>query len=804
MFRKIRYFNLLIMVMLPLGVFAAPPTEVPLDPTATSPLEIISAAEPTVEPATTLTRALQSGEDACLLFGDGQYAEAQKHIIPLSSAFTVELWVYDTEGSGQFVEYISHGSQPGPFYLGTTEGSDILRAGDAWVDTGYVMPKKKWVHIAITRSGSGTGTLYVNGESVGTKRNYDFGSGGSPTRLGSQFGTPSEFFTGCMDEVKVFKSARGESEIKSDMQKLVSAASDPNLVAYYDFNDQSDPNAILQASGSSQHALQLALPGQWSRADNVTTRLAISSEIGLSNCPDGNCGAYIDTDGLNIRSSFQSGFGWYSTVWPLLTEVPDPYFQMGLGSTWLTPDLRKFEKQRAFLDAIKNVCGSFGEERGAGQWILFQSIEGGLGYWADTRFKSAMPKWRFNATSNCYHSMEGTPGWPTGRTEPLDMNQTGLVQLSNRMLLAPDGQTFPLETQSGLLGVAWIALPFPQVGVQKETSRTGSNAWTLFMNSENFKGPLAYWMPQYFSGESQKDPTLAGYGLDANPGLISSMASEMGWISMVEGADARETVYARIPQLRFPVNVQGQSLLSQDVVSYSDQAATAPFNHWLTSQTDAFGPFSAQGSLAVPMSISHQPSYYQHDDPIVGLAEQVRISAFDGGTSYGLLWTDPTTTGEFPSYFKDQGSTRSIVKASAVPAETHLAEYKYQYPASTVSYNAAGWWDVENTSVPGGTVTLSDGSHVEYVWFKFVDQPALRRLNLSEADRAALQAMVENMHRTWPITAEYMAPPSSGDLVSFDPALLVTPPLGMEYGYVPIAISQTGNVVGPSLPSNQP
>ena len=184
MFRKIRYFNLLIMVMLPLGVFAAPPTEVPLDPTATSPLEIISAAEPTVEPATTLTRALQSGEDACLLFGAGQYAEAQKHIIPLSSAFTVELWVYDTGGSGQFVEYISQGSQPGPFYLGTTEGSDILRAGDAWVDTGYVMPKKKWVHIAITRSGSGTGTLYVNGESVGTNRNYDFGSGGYSDPLG--------------------------------------------------------------------------------------------------------------------------------------------------------------------------------------------------------------------------------------------------------------------------------------------------------------------------------------------------------------------------------------------------------------------------------------------------------------------------------------------------------------------------------------------------------------------------------------------------------------------------------------------
>lgn len=804
MFKRIRHLNLLFIAMFALGVFASPPTGTPPSPTATSPLEIVVATEPTVEHTTTLNRALQSGEDDCLLFGAGQYAEAQKHIIPLSSAFTVELWVYDTGDGGQFVEYVSQGKQPGPFYLGTTQGTDIIRAGDAWGDTGVVMPKKKWTHLAITRTANGRGTLYLNGESVATQRDYSFGSGGSPTRLGSQFGTPSEFFTGCLDEVKVFKSARSESQVKGDMQKLASAVSEPDLIAYYDFNDQSDPTVIRQASGQSENALSLTQPAQWSRADNVQTPLTISSEIGLSNCPDGSCGAYVDTDGLDVRSGFQSGFSWYSTVWPMLTEAPDPSFQMGLGSTWLTPDLRKFEGQRAFLDAIKSVCGDFGADWGASQWILFQSVEGGLGYWGDTRFKSAMPKWRFNATSNCYHSMEGTPGWPTGRTEPLDMNQTGLVQLSNRMLLAPDGQTFPLDTQSGLLGVAWVALPLPQVGVGKETSLTGSSAWTLFMNSANFKGPLAYWMPQYFSAESQKKPSLAGYGLDANPGRIASMASELGWISMVEAQDRRGTTYARIPQLRFPVNERAQSILSQDVLSYSDSAAATPFKDWLDGKADTFGPLATNGSLALTLRIIQQPTYYQHNDRIVGLSEQVRVSGFDGGKSYGFLWTDPAATGEFPSYFRDDGSTRSIVNAKDVPAETGLMGYAYQYPARTVTYNPASWWDVQNTSVPGGTVTLSDGSTVEYVWFKFVDQPALRRLNLSQADRQALQAMVENMHRTWPITAEYMAPPSSGDLVSFDPALLVTPPPGMEYGYVPIAISQTGNVVGPPLPSNHP
>jgi hypothetical protein len=35
-----------------------------------------------------------------------------------------------------------------------------------------------------------------------------------------------------------------------------------------------------------------------------------------------------------------------------------------------------------------------------------------------------------------------------------------------------------------------------------------------------------------------------------------------------------------------------------------------------------------------------------------------------------------------------------------------------------------------------------------------------------------------------------MAPPTRGKLVSLDPALLVTPPTGMEVGYVPIVTGQ--------------
>jgi len=56
-----------------------------------------------------------------------------------------------------------------------------------------------------------------------------------------------------------------------------------------------------------------------------------------------------------------------------------------------------------------------------------------------------------------------------------------------------------------------------------------------------------------------------------------------------------------------------------------------------------------------------------------------------------------------------------------------------------------------------------------------------------------LQAFVGKLHAHWPVDRDYMAPPSRGTLVKLDPALLVTPPKGMEVGYVPIVTAQSAH-----------
>jgi hypothetical protein len=73
-----------------------------------------------------------------------------------------------------------------------------------------------------------------------------------------------------------------------------------------------------------------------------------------------------------------------------------------------------------------------------------------------------------------------------------------------------------------------------------------------------------------------------------------------------------------------------------------------------------------------------------------------------------------------------------------------------------------------------------------------MDQPSFQQYGWSDEKKAKLQALVEKIHANWPIDREYMPPPSSGELVSLDPALFVTPPPGLETGYVPIVTGQYG------------
>ena len=75
-------------------------------------------------------------------------------------------------------------------------------------------------------------------------------------------------------------------------------------------------------------------------------------------------------------------------------------------------------------------------------------------------------------------------------------------------------------------------------------------------------------------------------------------------------------------------------------------------------------------------------------------------------------------------------------------------------------------------------------------WYRFADQPALLNADLTKEEREEMQRRVELLHRNWTKDREYLPSPFIGKLADIDPALIVTPPKGMEVGYVPIATRQ--------------
>jgi hypothetical protein len=180
----------------------------------------------------------------------------------------------------------------------------------------------------------------------------------------------------------------------------------------------------------------------------------------------------------------------------------------------------------------------------------------------------------------------------------------------------------------------------------------------------------------------------------------------------------------------------------------------------------------------------------------------VETRAFDS-TTFGLAWKpaalapwkDKLQKGSFPQYFKQVGKELMAVAPDAVPDATGLRAATFPAAVSTQTYTSPGpgdnVWHTPGPKAGPFTAKLSDGSIVTYYWYRFIDQPALRDADLSEAEKSRLQAIVEKIHAQWTLKKEYIPPPKIGVPAALDPALIVKPPRGLEIGYVPIAVRQS-------------
>jgi hypothetical protein len=307
--------------------------------------------------------------------------------------------------------------------------------------------------------------------------------------------------------------------------------------------------------------------------------LPLVSLIGTPNqIQKGEMAGYLLVPHDRVPETYNAGFSIYVSAWPLLKEYPGNRFQTGLFGTWM----------HAQYDDPKPTQK------------LYSDIEGGLGWWRDTRFATETPKFIMGGVALNFVAWANGPGAGKGRDWDKPQGKYGVAQLSPWVLWPPDGLNLKQGTCGELVGYGYLPLPLTRA---KSTTAgknvpTGNNCWTLFLNTGNFKGPVAFFTPYFFSRATVDDPNLAGLFLDTRPsGPNRALQMETQYVPSVQSVDEKGQTYARIAPTSFPRGPQGDSAVVHRVTAYNKKALWDSVEAWFEGGPPAGGVIDPQAAV---------------------------------------------------------------------------------------------------------------------------------------------------------------------------------------------------------------
>ncbi len=505
--------------------------------------------------------------------------------------------------------------------------------------------------------------------------------------------------------------------------------------------------------------------------------------------------------------SYGAGYSFYSAVWPFTEQYPGAVnFQTGQG-TWVAP-----VNDEATLPAD-----------------FYNTIEGGLGWWGDTRFGTEVPKFIMGGVAHSFDAAANGPGTGSGdftdegeRDWSTAGGKYGAAQLSPNVLWPPDGLNMAQGSNGEMLGYGYHPLPFtePMSTINGVDWEIGNQCWTLFMNTANFKGPVAFFLPTFWSETIVGNPAYEGLFLDAKPSSPNlQFAQEFSAMPTLVGTDNNGAIYSKMIPPVYPTTTSNTSEIMRDINVYSLDAKWNAVESWFNGGPIAPTSMQSSGSLpvdfdidnneAVPVDAGTWTAVGPEVDTLINQESYSAVKESADSKAAFFEWNtniiDEVSTGFImPEYYQlnPTGEWEAIAE-SAVPASTGLLN---QEPLTTsINENRPYLTPLEpdchhfgepspwTSAVPAAgpfKVTIGDGTELTYYWYKFIDQPAIIHANLPDAMRTELQRRVELIHTHWQNTDSYLPNPTGGSLVSLDQGLLVTPPAGLEIGYVPIVSRQ--------------
>jgi len=526
---------------------------------------------------------------------------------------------------------------------------------------------------------------------------------------------------------------------------------------------------------------------------------AMAQENTNKSMKKGNIGGYMITKVEKVNDSFNAGYSMYAAAWPLIKEYPGRNFQSGLFGTWMHPA----------YDGPLPVKE------------LYNDIEGGLGWWRDTEFATATPKFIMGGVQLNFVGWANGPGAGQGRDWNKPKGKYGIAQLSPWLLWPPDGLNLKQGTCGEWFGSGYLPLPLsePKSITAGKDVPTGNQCWTLFLNTGNFKGPVAFFTPYFWSEASVENPLLSGLFLDTRPSKATKpFQMETQHIHSAESTDSKGQVYARMATTQYPVGPDGNSELLQRLMVYNKQALWDNVEAWFKGGKPTDGNIDVSKAYMQKFEKGVKSNWKFYGDHIpkekralMNITSYMDANVTDSATlkvrwEGDLIKRRKTTNGEvitLPEYYKliksgnDEIGNWIAVASEEVPAETGLHEISFdrsEDDRASLTYvtpeQKKSSWKTPGPAAGPFKVKLGDGSTLTYYWYRFADQPALLNANLSKKEREEIQRRVELLHQNWTKDREYLPPPMTGKLAYLDPALIVTPPKGLEIGYVPIVTKQ--------------
>ena len=167
---------------------------------------------------------------------------------------------------------------------------------------------------------------------------------------------------------------------------------------------------------------------------------------------------------------------------------------------------------------------------------------------------------------------------------------------------------------------------------------------------------------------------------------------------------------------------------------------------------------------------------------------------------------------QLPEYYrlKKGGKVIKAIAVDDVPAESQLTAVRFPedvkrgfnfsrfitepivsplHPDYAFKNEIVEAWKKPGPAAGPFTAKLSDGSSAVYYWYKFNEQPAILNSDMDDAERDLVQKRVEMLHSKWSLKDRFFPEPKQ-KLAGLDEGLILTPPAGLEVGYVPICVHQ--------------